>query len=147
MEANNRNEWVAVKLVGPFTEWYSPNYKDPFEDNQEYREYYEEHIIAKKPVIGPSLGDDDGDYISGDVQWTAERYTCGCNEWQRETDNLIQQIELSLEIGVACTYITDQKDLIKITPYRKSELPPVNEESLKVYGPYAELIRERVAAI
>lgn len=147
MQENNDKEFVAVKLEGPFTEWYSPYFKDPFNDNAEYRKYYEEHIIDQKPVIGPALGDDDDAYICDDLQYTAERYMSGCNNWGKETDNLISQIERALESGVTCTYISDIGETIKITPYRKSELPPVNEESLKVYGPYSELIRERVAAI
>ena len=147
MQENNDKEFVAVRIEGPFTEWYSPNYKDPYEEDKEYRDYYEEVILSQKPVIGPSLGDHEDEYISGDIQWTAERYMSGCKNWGKETDNLISQIERALESGVPCTYISDIGETIKITPYRKSELPPVNEESLKVYGPYAELMRERVAAI
>ena len=147
MRANKEKEFVAVLLEGPFTEWYSPYFKEPFNDNAEYRKYYEEHIIGQKPVIGPALGADEDAYISDDLQCTAERYMSGCKDWQKETENLIHQIKLSLEFGITCTYISDIGETIKITPYRKSELPPVNEESLKVYGPYADLMRERVAAI
>jgi hypothetical protein len=36
---------------------------------------------------------------------------------------------------------------IHITPFRRKDMPKVDEEHLKVYGPYADLVRERVAAI
>ena len=147
MKAKKAKEFVAVKLEGPFTEWYSPYFKEPFNDNDEYREYYEENIIDHKPVIGPALGDDDGAYICDDLQCTAERYMCGSNDWDHDTDELMKTIRLALESGATYTYISDIGEKVTITPYRKSELPPVNEESLKVYGPYAELMRERVAAI
>ena len=147
MKARKEKEFVAVLLEGPFTEWYSPYFKEPFEDNEEYRKYYEDHIMENKPVIGPALGADEDAYISDDLQCTAERYMSGCKDWQNEAENLIHQIKLSLEFGITCTYISDIGEAVKITPYRKCELPEVNEESLKVYGPYAELLRARVAAI
>ena len=31
----DKNEIVAVKCEGCFTEWYSPFYKEPYEDNEE----------------------------------------------------------------------------------------------------------------
>lgn len=151
MSKNKKSEFVAVKVEGPFTEWYSPNYKDPYEDNDEYRGYYDEHILEYQPVVGPSLGDADDEYISGDLQFLAERLTSVCcdpgDDWDHEIKNVKCLIKMALECGVTYKYILPDGEEIIITPYRKCEMPPINEDHLKVYGEMAELIKERVAAI
>lgn len=35
MQENNDKEFVAVMIEGQFTEWYSPNYKDPYEEDKD----------------------------------------------------------------------------------------------------------------
>ena len=52
------------------------------------------------------------------------------------------------EVQVVDFRYTDPKvaDIV-ITPYRRKDMPKVDEEHLKVYGKYADLMRARVAAI
>lgn len=150
MKDNKDNDKpVAVKLEGCFTEWYSPNYKEPFEDNEEYRKYYEEHIIDKQPVIGPVLGGVDGQFLSDDLQCVAERLCCDAHNWDKATGDLIATVEMCLADGKPRTW----KDVdgvvqdVKITPVTKAELPPLTDDALKVFGDFGWLIRERYNAI
>lgn len=147
MSARNPNEIVAVKCEGCFTEWYSPYFKEPYVDNAEYRRYYEGHIIDVQPVIGPSLGETDEEFISDDLQCLAERICCDSKNWQKAVDEFKAEVENALEYGTAYEAEIADCGVIKITPYRRCEMPKPNEEHLKVYGPYADLMRERVANI
>jgi len=149
MNAKDPNEVVAVKLEGCFTEWYSPNYKEPFEDNADYRKYYEEHIIDKQPVIGPVIGGDDGDFISDDLQCVAERLCCDSKDWDKATEDLKATIEMCLADGKERTWkdVDGVVDDVKITPFKRGDMPPITDEALKVFGDYGWLIKERYEAI
>lgn len=145
------NEIVAVKCEGCFTEWYSPFFKDPYDDNAEYRKYYEENILKVQPVIGPSLGDSDNEFISGYLGCLSDRLTVDADFWDVAKADFEKAVEVAMQSGevqVVDFLYTDPKVTdIKITPYRRKDMPKPNEEHLKVYGPYADLMRERVAAI
>ena len=148
MDKKNADEIVAVKCEGCFTEWYSPNFKEPYEDNGEYREYYDEKILEVQPVIGPSLGDSEDEFITDDLKCHAERMCVDSKDWQGSTEDYIATIKACLADGKTRTWedpYSDQK--VKITPYRRGDMPKPNENHLKVYGPFADLMRERVAAI
>ena len=148
MKKKNQNQIVAVKCDGCFTEWYSPFYREPFDDDDGFREYYEEHIIDIKPVLGPALGDCEDDFITDDIQCHCERMTCGVDgNWQAATDSYAAAIKKCLKDGKVRVWKFEGCDDVTITPYRRCELPPVNEDSLKIYGPYAELMRQRIAEI
>lgn len=144
---SKKEKCVAVRLEGPFTEWYSPNWREPYEDDADYRDYYEKHILDEKPVIGPSLGDADTEYISNDLQCLAERLCVDAEDWDDATEDLIATAEMCLWDGKERLWEYEGCEPVKVMPYRKSELPPINEESLKVYGKYAGLIRERYEGI
>lgn len=143
------DKMVAVKCEGSFTEWYSPNYKEPYEDNVDYRNYYHEHIINELPVIGPSLGDAEDENLTDDLQCHSERMCSDAKDWKAATEAYKAMVEKCLADGKPRTFKYDGVGGIevKITPYTKANLPPVNEKSLEVYGPFAELFRARVAAI
>ena len=144
---SNPNDIVAVKLEGCFTEWYSPNYKEPFEDNADYRKYYEEHIMDKQPVIGPVLGGEDGEFLSDDLQCVAERLCCDAKDWEGASNSLRADIAATLVDGKPRTWNHPEVGEVKITPYKKAELPPLTDDALKVFGDYGWLIRERYEAI
>ena len=152
MDTKAENRTVAVKVEGRFTEYYSPFFTDPYEDNGEYREHYENNILPIQPVLGPSLGDSDNHFLTGDLNCLAERLACDCEGrentavWGDYTGKIADAIEAVLKSGEAATH-TFGGLKIAITPFKRGELPPINEEHLKVYGKYANLIRERVAAI
>ena len=140
-------EIVAVKCEGGFTEWYSPFYKEPYEDNAEYRAYYNEHILDVQPVIGPSLNEEDDDEcIQGDLGCLSDRMMSAYNDWKAAKAVFEEAVCKALASGDVQT-IEYEGDTIKITPYRRGQMPKPNENHLKVYGSYADLIRERVAAI
>ena len=147
MKSRNEREFVAVKVEGPFTEWYAPTFKNPYDDNMEYRQYYESVVWETKPVYGPSLGDSEDDFISSDLDSLAERLAVDAEDWESDKKEIKKMIRIALENGVTYDCETVQGTKIKITPYRKCELPPVNEKSLEIEGPFADLMRERVAAI
>lgn len=147
---SNPNDIVAVKLEGCFTEWYSPKYKEPFEDNEEYREYYENEIMDEQPVIGPVLGGEDGHFLSDDLECVAERLCCDdWDNWQRNTNELCDTIEKCLADGKTRTWkdVDGKVADVKITPFTKAAMPPLTDDALKVFGKFGYLIRERYEAI
>lgn len=148
MTTKDPNEIVAVKCEGCFTEWYSPNYREPYEDNTDFREYYEEEIIDEKPVLGPAIGDCEDDFITDDLQFHAERMCVDSSDWQTSTEDYRATVEMCLADGQPRVWSDTKSDqTVKITPYRRCDMPPVNEASLEIYGPYAALMRERIADI
>lgn len=152
MNQTDNNKVIAVRVSGRFAEFYSPFYSDPYEDNAEYRAFYDEHILPVQPVLGPCLGDGEHEYLTGDLTCLSERLACDCEGsentavWGDYTEKIADAIEAVLKSGEAATH-TFGGLKIAITPFKRGELPPINEEHLKVYGKYANLIRERGAAI
>lgn len=141
------NDIVAVKLEGCFTEWYSPNYKEPFEDNADYRQFFEESIIDKQPVVGPVLGGEDGASLTNDLQCVAERLCCTAKDWDTATEDLMDAIEMCLADGKPRTWENAEVGNVKITPFTKAQMPLLTDDALKVFGKFGSLIRERYEAI
>ena len=140
----NTNKAKAVKVEGCFTEWYAPTFKDPYEDNEEYAEFYDQKILDMRPVIGPAVDGKD-EFLTGDLDCLSDRITCGASDWDRARDGFADAVEKALATGKVQTFKYEGIDDIKITPYK--ELPKIPEEAYKVYGKFAELVKERVAAI
>ena len=140
---------MAVKCEGCFTEWYAPNYKEPYDDNAEYRQYYDDVLINDTPVMGPSLGDSETEYVSHYLECLVERLSVsvGLGTWGVASGRLAAMITKSLEDGMPRVFKFKGMDDVKITPYTKERLPPVNEKSLDVYKDFKELVRARIAAI
>lgn len=150
MTTKDPNEIVAVKCEGCFTEWYSPNYRDPYEDSPEYREYCEEmRLVEYKPsVLGPAIGDCEDDFITDDLQCHAERMCVDSSDWMTSAEDYKAAIGECLHDGQPRVWRDTMSDqTVKITPYRRCDMPPVNEASLEIYGPYTALMRERIADI
>lgn len=144
MKENQKSKVVAVKVEGCFTEWYAPTFKDPYEDNEEYREFYDERILDFQPVIGPVVAGDT-EYLSGDLGCLSDRITCGAWNWAEAKDGFEDAVMKALATGEVQTFKYDGIDDIKITPYKK--MPTIPEKSYEVYGKFASLIKERVAAL
>ena len=147
-----KNDIVAVRVAGKFAEYYSPFYDDPYGTDPDYTEYYEDNILPIQPVIGPRLGYQEGEYISGDLTCLAERLACDCegadklDKWHYYSDKIADAVESVFESGEVSSPVIGNLQLF-ITPFRRGELPPVNEKSLEIYGKYASLIKKRIAAI
>ena len=142
------NQIVAVKCEGSFTEWYSPFFKEPYNDNEEYRDYYNDKIINIQPVIGPSLGETEEEFLSDDLDCLSDRMMVDCgDEWDVAKNAFENAVEEALTCGKEVVLDEKEYGRIVITPYRRCEMPKPNEEHLKVYGPYADLMRQRVAEI
>lgn len=148
MATKDPNEIVAVKCEGCFTEWYSPNYREPYEDDAEYRRYYEENLIDIQPVFGAAIGDDETAYVTDDLMCHAERMCVDSSDWMTSTEDYKAAIGECLHDGKTRVWKDPCSNLsVTITPYRRSEMPPVNEEHIKFYGPFSDLMRERIAEI
>ena len=143
------NEIVAVKCEGCFTEWYSPFFKNPFEDNAEYREFFYNNLLSLEPVIGPSIGNDE--CLSGDLGCLSDRLTVAADNWDMAKDDFEEAVDVAMksgEVQVVDFSHTEPNVLdIKITPYRRKDMPKVDEVHLQRFGKFADLMRERVAAI
>lgn len=144
MSKTNTNKAKAVKVEGCFTEWYAPTYKDPYEDNEEYAEFYDNHILAIEPVSGPAV-DGESETLCPDITSLADRMTCDAEDWDEARQGLIKAIEEVLATGKAKTFKYAGDEDVVITPYK--EMPTIPEKAYEVYGKFASLIKERVAAI
>lgn len=143
----NTNKAKAVKVEGCFTEWYAPTFKDPYEDCEEYREFYDNEILPIEPVIGPAVDGED-ECLSGDLGCLSDRITCDAydfGKWEEAKTSFADAVEKSLATGEVIIFKFKGLDDIKITPYK--ELPKIPEKAFKVYGKFAKLVKERVAAI
>lgn len=142
----NTNKAKAVKCEGCFTEWYAPTFKDPYEDNEEFREFYEKMLLDNEPVIGPAVDGKD-EYLTGDLVCLSDRITCGVafGNWDAARNGFADAAEKALATGKVQVFKFEGLDDIKITPYK--ELPKIPESGFARYGKYAELVKERVAAI
>lgn len=141
----NTNKAKAVKVEGCFTEWYAPTFKDPYEDCEEYAEFYDNEILPIEPVSGPAV-DGESETLCPDLTSLADRMTCGAENWDKAREGLIKAIKEVLATGKAKTFTYEGlDDDIEITPYK--ELPKIPEKAYKVYGKFAKLVKERVAAI
>jgi hypothetical protein len=140
----NTNKAKAVKVEGCFTEWYAPTFKDPYEDNEEYAAFYDERILDMQPVIGPAV-DGETEYLSGDLGCLSDRITCDARSWDKARHGFAEAVKKALATGKVQTYKFVGMDDIKITPYK--ELPKIPEKAFALYGKFANLVKERVAAI
>lgn len=145
MDSKN-NKAVAVRVEGVFTEWYAPSFKDPYEDNGGFREYYDEKMLSFQPVIGPIVAGD-SEYLTSDLGCLTERLCVdvGSVTWEDASGRLADMIEDSLADGKPRTFTYEGLEDVKITPYEK--MPKVPEKSYEVYGKFAGLVKERVEAI
>ena len=142
-----KNKAKVVKVEGCFTEWYAPTFKDPYEDNDEYREFYDEKILAMEPVIGPAVDGKD-EYLSGDLGCLSDRITCDAydfGKWEEAKNAFADAVEKALATGEVLIFKFKGLDDIKITPYQK--MPVIPESGYARYGKFADLVKSRVAAI
>ena len=133
-----------VRIAGCFTEWYSPYYKDPYEDNADYAEFYDKKMLAMQPVIGPDVNGKE-EFLTGDLGCLADRLTCDADDWDKARDGCMKAVERALKSGKPQTFRFDGVTPIRVTPYKR--VPRIPDKSYKVYGKYAGLIKERVAMI
>ena len=147
MSKADTNKAKAVKVEGCFTEWYAPTFKDPYEDDADYQEYYDELILNSQPVIGPVV-DGESNFLSGDLGCLSDRITCDAydfGKWEEAKASFEDAVEKALATGEVVVCKFEGLDDITITPYR--ELPPIPDKSYEVYGKFADLVKARVAAI
>lgn len=133
-----------VRLVGCFTEWYAPTFKDPYEDNEDYAEFYDRRLLIMQPVIGPDVNGKD-EYLTGDLGCLADRLTCDADDWDKARDGCMKAVKRALKSGKPQTFKFDGVTPIRITPYKR--VPKIPEKSYEVYGKFASLVKERVAQI
>ena len=138
------NKAKAVKVEGCFNEWYAPTFKDPYEDCEEYAAFYDDKILAMQPVIGPAV-DGENEFLTGDLGCLSDRITCGAENWNKAKDGFEKAVNKALATGEVQAFKFEGIDDITITPYK--ELPTIPEKAYKVYGKFAKLVKERVAAI
>ena len=150
-------KYIAVKVEGPFNEWYAPDFRNPYDTNAAYNEWYEANFDKENlppSVFGGCFGDDEA-YVSSDIECLCDRLTDLADEdddgnlmdGYLSWDSLYTDIKDALNSGTTFTYTAKDGRTLKITPYLKDEMPPINEDSLKCYREYASLVRERMEEI
>lgn len=133
-----------VKVEGCFTEWYSPFFKDPYDDDPEYAEFYDKRVLDMYPVIGPDVNGK-GEFLSGDLEFLADRLTCGAKDWDKARKGVMKAVKLAIKSGKPQVFRSPKVTPVRITPYRR--VPKIPDKSYRVYGKYAGLIKERVARV
>lgn len=133
-----------VRVSGCFTEWYSPYYKDPYEDDSDYAEFYDKKMLYMQPVIGPDVNGNE-EFLTGDLVCLADRLTCEAGDWDKARKGLIKSVKLAIKSGRPQTFRFDGVTPIMITPYKR--VPKIPEKSYEVYGKFASLVKERVSQI
>lgn len=133
-----------VRVVGCFTEWYSPYYKDPYEDDAGYAEFYDKKMLDMQPVIGPDVNGK-GEFLTGDLGCLSDRMTCDAEDWGKAREGCMKAVKRALKSGKPQTFRFDGMTPIMITPYKR--VPKIPEKSYEVYGKFASLVKERVSQI
>jgi len=136
-----------VKVIGCFTEWYAPTFKDPYEDNEDYAKFYDQKLLDMQPVIGPDVNGK-GEYLTGDLGCLADRLTCDAHpgvNWGKARKECMKAVMLAIKSGKPQTFKFDRMMPIRITPYKR--VPKIPEKSYAIYGKFASLVKERVAQI
>ena len=143
-----KNKAKVVKVEGCFTEWYAPTFKDPYEDNEEYREFYDENILPIQPMIGPAVDGED-ENLSGDLDCLSDRITCDVvpdlGAWKNAKEGFEDAVVKALATGNVQVFKFKGLEDVTITPYK--EMPKIPERAFEVYGKFANLVKERVLAI
>ena len=140
----NGNKAKIVKVEGAFTEWYAPGYANPYNDTDGFAEFQEE---AGMPfVYGPVVTDANiGDNICDDLQCLCEREVVDEEgDWDENTDKLVEAAETALETGEVQKVKIGETEFT-CTPY--AEVPAIPDSSYEAFGEFADVVRERVAAI
>lgn len=144
-QKKNGNKAKIVKVEGAFTEWYAPGYENPYNDTDGFAEF---QVEAGMPfVYGPVVTDESiGDNICDDLQCLCEREVVneGDDEWDENTGKLIEAAETALETGEV-QKVKIGETVFTCTPY--AAVPAIPDSSYEAFGEFAELVRERVAAI
>ena len=134
----NGNKAKIVKVEGAFTEWYAPGYEGIGTD--EFIEFMHAHDLPC--VYGPEI---EGEPLCEDLQCLCEREVCGEDEnWDENTDRLMEAAETALETGEV-QKVKIGETVFTCTPY--AEVPAIPDSSYEAFGEFADIVRERVAAI
>jgi hypothetical protein len=135
----------AVKVEGAFTEWYAPTFRNPYEDNADFRAYHRRTILGNPPVVGPAV-DGYSEFLSGDLECLAD-LICDCElaDWAKAKRGFKKTVRHALATGEVCVFKRRGMTPIKITPY--AELPKIPKRAYRVYGDFAELVEQRVKEI
>lgn len=136
---------VALKITGHFTEWIAPTMEDLYENNADYRNWYETSGMLDKhhPALIP-FGNGEHEYISTDMDCLADRLaeSNDTNLWTRATDLLKTALWTALNEGKRIEVMG-----IVMEPFTAEELPITPLERFADYGPYANALRETVDAL
>ena len=133
-----------VKVEGAFTEWYAPGYVNPYNDTDGFAEMQDR---AGMPcVYGPVVTDESiGDNICDSLLCLCEREVVNEEgDWYENTDKLVEAAETALETGEV-QKVKIGETVFTCTPY--AEVPAIPDSSYEAFGEFADVVRERVAAI
>jgi len=135
---------IALKVTGTFTEWVAPTLNNLYENNADYRNWYEESgMLDKLPSVLVPFGNGE-DLITNDVDCLADRLATSNDVaiWSRESELIKSALWTALNEGRRIEVMG-----IVIEPFTAEELPITPLERFADYGPYAETIRAAVDAL
>lgn len=145
----DENQIVAVRCKGLFTEWYSPFFRDPFNDDKEYQKWYEENFIDSPHILlGPSLNEKDkGEVLTDADVFLAERLTVCEKHWAVSTKSVVYAMKEALKDGEEKYVNLASGNTITITPYKRKDMPKPPLDLYAKYEEFASLMKERVESI
>ena len=136
---------IALKVTGHFTEWIAPTMEDPYENNADYRNWYEKSgMLAKLPSVLVPFGNGEDEYISSDVDCLADRLAMSNDHavWAEESALIRKALWTALNEGKRIEVMG-----IVMEPFNANELPVTPLERFEDYGPWAEKLRASVDAL
>ena len=136
---------IALKVTGHFTEWIAPTMEAVYENNADYRNWYEESGMLNKlsPVLVP-FGNGEDEYVSSDVDCLADRLAVSNDSaiWADENELIRKALWTALNEGKRIEVMG-----IVMEPFNANELPVTPLERFADYGPWAEKLRASVDAL
>lgn len=140
-----KRKYVAVKIEGRYSEWYSPFWKDPYFDDEGYRTYHDENM-QDEPIAGPSP-DGDGLVITADLDGVCERMAEGAAAPDKAARDIRATVMQALELGTTFKLVDPNFGKLAITPYLREEFEGPSEAALDRCGPFKGLVKARLAAL
>ena len=136
---------IALKVTGHFTEWIAPTMEALYENNADYRKWYEESgMLDKLPPVLVPFGNGEDEYISSDVDCLADRLATSNDTtfWSRESELIKSALWTALNEGRRIEVLG-----IVMEPLEAKDLPITPLERFADYGPWAEKLRAIVDAL
>ena len=132
---------AKIVRIGGIEEWYAPTYDNPVMENDGLYDLFTK--LGLPYVYGPCIRKEER--LAEDLGCICDRIASGIGCGDSDgADDVADAVEECLEDGKKRVVMVGGERIV-ITPY--AEVPKIPETAYAEFGEYANLIKERVAAI